>query len=109
MKDPQVMEENEFIATLVAEAAEAGFRLALERYAKQLKAVPELAAWHRKREAGRTKGHESQSRAREELAARIRTTWASMEAAGDNPTNDTVAAACGCSRRTVQRAFKQKP
>jgi hypothetical protein len=86
-----------------------GVDFALERYEEELRHVPELAAWHHKRAAGGDKGRESQSAAREQLAQRIRDTWAAMESAGEKPTNAAVAAACGCGVSTVIRAFKSSP
>lgn len=109
-----VREENEFIAGLVMDGVERGFRLAVERYAKQLRNVPELAAWRQKRKVGGDVGRAKSSRRSEDLAQRIREKWAAMEAAGEKVTNDTVAAAMKndgwkCSRSTVIRAFKEKP
>jgi hypothetical protein len=107
-----VMQENEFIRDLVEEAIEDGFRLALVRYATQLKHVPELAAWRKKRKQGGDRGREGSTRKKVDLAQRIRDKWAAMEAAGENPTNASVSAAikqeCGRgSIRTVQRAFAE--
>jgi AraC-like DNA-binding protein len=95
-------------AGIVLHAASSGFAMALYRYADALRDIPELSAWRHKRKRGGDIGRKILTQRKVEMAERIRTTWANMEAAGDNPTNDTVAAACGCSRRTVQRAFKQK-
>jgi hypothetical protein len=105
-----VKDENEFIKALVMRAAEEGFRLALARYASQLKRVPELAAWRKERKQGGDKGREGATRKKVDLAQRIRDKWAAMTAAGENPTNATVAAAIKQeygrgSIRTVQRAF----
>jgi hypothetical protein len=105
-----VKDENEFITDLVMRAAEQGFRLALARYASQLKRVPELAAWRKERKQGGDKGREGATRKKVDLAQRIRDKWAAMTAAGENPTNATVAAAIKQeygrgSIRTVQRAF----
>jgi hypothetical protein len=109
----EVKDENEFITDLVMQAAEDGFRLALARYAPQLKHVPELAAWRQERKKGGDKGREGGTRKRVDLAQRIRDKWAAMEAAGENPTNASVAAAIKQeygrgSVRTVQRAFAER-
>ena len=105
-----VKDENEFIKALVMRAAEEGFRLALARYASQLKHVPELVAWRKERKQGGDKGRQGGTRNKVDLAQRIRDKWAAMEAAGENPTNASVAAAIKQeygrgSIRTVQRAF----
>jgi hypothetical protein len=90
-------------------AATQGFSMALYRYAEQLKNVPELATWRRKRDDGGDRGRSTQTRRREQRYAKIRETWAAMEAAGQQPTNQRVAAAVGCGVSTVIRAFKNKP
>jgi hypothetical protein len=86
-----------------------GFDFALTRYAEQIKHVPELADWHRKRTDGGDVGRRTSTSRSEKQAQRIRDTWASMEADGKKVTNDIVATACGCSVSTVNRAFKNKP
>ncbi len=91
-----------------------GFDFALTRYAEQIKHVPELAAWHKKRANGGDTGRAESSRRADDLAHRIRAKWAEIEAAGEKATNDTVAAAMRqdghkCSRSTVIRAFKRQP
>jgi hypothetical protein len=60
-RNPVVQDENEFILQLIEQATASGFRIALTRYARQLKAVPELAAWHRTRAAAGKKGRATQS------------------------------------------------
>jgi hypothetical protein len=99
---------------LMAYAAEAGFSMALYRYAKELRDVPELAAWQRKRTVGGDLGRKTASQRREQKAQRIREKWAAMERAGERVTNDAVVAALKhegvkVSLRTVQRAFSSKP
>jgi hypothetical protein len=99
---------------LMAYAAETGFSMALYRYAEELRDVPELAAWQRKRTAGGDLGRKTASQRREQTAQRIRNKWAAMEAAGEKVTNDAVVAALKqegvkVSLRTVQRAFESKP
>lgn len=86
-----------------------GFAMALYRYADQLARVPELAAWHRRRAQGVNKGHATQSQARAAKYQRIRDTHARLEAAGEPCTYDAIAAACGCSRSTVERAINNRP
>jgi hypothetical protein len=92
-------------------SATMGFAMALYRYADEVKHVPELATWRRKRQHGGDVGRATQAQAREIKYQRIRDKWAAMEAAGTGPTNATVAAAVRdefktkCSIRTVQRAF----
>jgi hypothetical protein len=88
--------------------------MALYRYANELKRVPELKRWHSRRDDGINKGHATQTQASEARHQRFRDKWASMEAAGEKVTNETVAAAIRadgvrCSRSTVIRAFKTKP
>ena len=95
-------------------AAAAGFLAALHRYRAQLEKVPELHNWYGKRKAGGDKGRQGSSRRADDLAQRIRDIWAAMEAAGETPTNASVAAAiqkqCGRgSVSTVIRAFRDKP
>jgi hypothetical protein len=86
-----------------------GFDFALTRYAEQIKHVPELAEWHRKRADGGEVGRRTSTSRSEEKAQRIRDTWAALEADGKKVTNEIVASACGCSLSTVIRAFKTKP
>ena len=85
-----------------------GFDLALNRYAEQIKHVPELAGWNRKRHDGLGKGHATQTQARKENYQRIRDTWAQLEAEGKPCTYDAVAAICKCSRATVDRAINNR-
>ena len=86
-----------------------GFDFALTRYAEQIKHVPELAEWHRKRADGGEVGRRTSTSRSAEKDQRIRDTWAALEADGKRVTNDIVASACGCSLSTVIRAFKSKP
>lgn len=96
------------LVSLAHYAAAQGFALALYRYADELKRVPELAAWHRKRRDALGKGHATQTQAREAKYQRIREKWAELESAGQPCTYDAVAAACGCSRATVDRAINHR-
>ena len=86
-----------------------GFDFALTRYAEQIKHVPELAEWHRKRADGGEVGRRTSTSRSAEKAQRIRDTWAALEADGKKVTNDIVASACGCSLSTVIRAFTSQP
>lgn len=106
--------DNEFITDLVRQATEAGFWVAIQRYAKHLGRSREAVTLINARTAGIDKGHNTQAKRSSELHRRIRDKWATMEAAGEKVTNDTVAAAvradgAKCSRSTVIRAFKEKP
>lgn len=106
--------ENDFISDLVRQAAEAGFWVAIQRYAKHLHGSAEAMAFINARKAASDKGHATQAKRSQELHRQIREKWAAMEAAGEKPTNDTVASAMRsdgvqCSRSTVIRAFKAKP
>jgi hypothetical protein len=94
------------VAGMLAYVAHMGFAMAVYRYASELKDVPELAAWHRKRKAGGDRGRKTASERCEERHKRIRDTWASMAAAGEIPTNAKVAHACRVGISTVIRAFK---
>lgn len=85
-----------------------GFLEAVLMHRRELLVAADAAAIVVGQRRGNDKGHQSQSLASEELAERIRRTWASMLKAGEKVTNDTVAAACKCSRSTVIRAFKSK-
>ena len=110
----QHRKDNEFITDLVRQAAEAGFWVAIKRYAEHLRGSAEAMAFINARTAGIDKGHDTQAKRARELKQRIREKWAAMEAAGEKVTNDTVAAAIRsdgvqCSRSTVIRAFKDKP
>jgi len=110
----QQRDDNEFIADLVRQATEAGFWVAIQRYAKHLSRSREAMTLINARTAALDKGHDTQAKRSSELHRRIRDKWAAMEAAGEKVTNDTVAAAIRadgvqCSRSTVIRAFKEKP
>jgi hypothetical protein len=98
----------------VVRAAAAGFLAALHRYRDQLAKVPELHSLYARRKEGGDKGRAVSSLKKDDLAQRIRDIWAAMEAAGETPTNASVAAAiqkeCGRgSVSTVIRAFRDKP
>jgi len=86
-----------------------GYFLAVLRYEDELKDVPELASWRRKRKVGGDKGREELQRKTEQRYQDIRDKWAEMEARGEQPTNESVARAMECGRSTVIRAFKSKP
>jgi hypothetical protein len=86
-----------------------GFDFALMRYADQIEHVPELHEWRKRRSDGGAKGRRTSSTRREHMARRIRDELARMTAAGEQPTNTKLAAACGCSVSTVIRAFKTEP
>ena len=73
------------------------------------KRLRDAANWIAGHDKGSRKGHASQAAAADARAKAIRSRWSEMEAAGEHPTNDTVAAAMKCSRSTVIRAFKAKP
>jgi len=90
----------------VRAAAEAGFVMAVVRYREWLIGNREVDEILRNREAGLRKGHDVQTQRKQDRARRIRETWAAMEAEGKDPTNESVAAECGCSVRTVIRAFE---
>jgi hypothetical protein len=94
------------IGAMVTYAAEAGFAMALYRYAQELKRVPELTDWQSKRDAGLNKGRHGSIEKSRQRAQRIRDAWHDMEAAGEKPTNEKVASVVGCSVSTVVRAFR---
>lgn len=94
-----VREENEFIAGLVMDGVERGFRLAVERYAKQLRNVPELATWRRKRAQGGTKGRASQT------AAKLRRAPQAQAMLSEGHDVPEIAKRLGCSISTVYRAL----
>lgn len=98
-----VRDENEFIAGLVMQGVERGFRLAVERYAQRLRNVPELAEWRQKQRDGGDKGRASQSAARQRRAAEAQ----SMLDAGHDVT--TIAKQLGCSISTVYRVLNITP
>lgn len=90
----------------------AGFLEAVLMHRRELMATGDWIEWNQKKEGGGDKGREGGTRKRVALAQRIRDKWAAMEAAGENPTNATVAAAIKQeygrgSVRTVQRAFRE--
>jgi hypothetical protein len=75
----------------------AGFEFAMHRYEEQLKNVPELAQWHRKRAAGGDKGRLVQNRAKTSRAARAQSLLNDgMDVMG-------IAAELECSVATVYR------
>jgi hypothetical protein len=108
-RDAAARDENDFLEDLVRDAVDVGFRLAIQRYAAQLQGIPELAHLKAKRRQGGDIGRARSTDNKEARYARIRTTWAAMEAAGQTPTNQAVAQAVGCGVSTVIRAFKSKP
>ncbi len=102
-QNPVVQDENEFILQLIQQATASGFRMALTRYASQLKAVPELAAWHQTRAAGGKKGRATQStkkRTRQSEAARM---------IGGGLTEKEIAERFSVSVSTVYRWLKPVP
>ena len=103
MRSAAVIDENEFIVKLARRAVEEGFRLAVERYAVQLKRVPELAAWHKKRAQGADKGRASQSVAKLKRSSQAQ---AMLNAGCDV---GEIAKALQCSISTVYRAMSTTP
>lgn len=92
----------------------AGFVEAVLMHRRELMAAGDWVEWKQKQSGGGNKGRKKASSRSADLAKVIRDTWAAMEAAGENPTNVTVAAAvkrqCGRgSVSTVIRAFRHKP
>lgn len=98
--DNPTPEQLEELNTVLRYSYERGFYLALLRYESDLRHVPELAAWHRKRAQGGAKGRESQRKAKAERAATAR----AMLAQGDDV--PTIAAALKCTPSTVYRLLK---
>jgi DNA-binding CsgD family transcriptional regulator len=95
-----VKKENAFVTGLVAVAVEEGFRLAIERYANELRSVPELAKWVRSRDAGGDKGRDTQKQTKATRAARAQ----SMLSDGIDVA--AIARELGCSIQTVYRYLK---
>lgn len=81
-------------------AAEQGFAIALYRYAKHLRAVPELAAWNHTRHEGGDKGRKVQQTKKANRIASIQ----AMLNSGMEPA--AIAADLKCSLATVYRALK---
>lgn len=101
------------VVRFVGDVMLSGFEFALQRYASQLKKVPELAAWRSAQKTGGDRGRETLSQRKEKLAERIRVKHASMERAGESCTYQAVANALNaegvkCSRTTVERAINQR-
>lgn len=94
---------------LVLCAVREGYSAAMLDHSGDIVEADEAETLYQSRGQGVTLGHQIQSQLSDDRAQRIRDTWAAMEAAGQKVTNDTVAAAVGCSRSTVIRAFKSKP
>lgn len=99
----EVKDENEFITDLVMQAAEEGFRLALARYSLQLKHVPELAGWRRKRKQGGDTGRAKQTAAKLNRAAQAQ---ALLSEGHDVP---EIAKRLGRSISTVYRDLGAEP
>lgn len=97
----EVKDENEFITNLITQAADEGFRLALERYAKQLSRVPELASWHRTRKDAGDKGRKTQTSVKEDKAQRAREMFANGADIAD------IAREIGRSEPTVYKYLQQ--
>lgn len=94
---------------IVRHAFQAGFIEAMKMHRPELLTAADAAVIVGGQHRGNKKGHVSQAMRASKKANEIREKWAAMEAAGENVTNDLVAAAVGCSRSTVIRAFKSKP
>lgn len=94
------------IAALVLSAVREGYAAAMIDHAGDILEADDAESLYDRREQGSKRGHRSQAQRSAELSHRIREKWAAMEAAGEKVTNDTVAAAMGCSRSTVIRAFR---
>ena len=102
-RNPVVQGENEFIVHLIQQATVSGFRIALTRYARQLKAVPELAAWHQTRAAAGKKGRAKQStkkQTRQSEATRM---------IGEGRTEKEIAERFSVNVSTVYRWLKPAP
>jgi len=93
----------------VSNAFYAGFVEAVRMHECELLSVGDLIERRQSHDAAGDKGRDTLTRKKEDRFARIRAKWAEMEAAGEEPTNESVARACGVSRSTVIRAFKSKP
>jgi hypothetical protein len=99
----------EEIRCLVARALASGFMHALVRYQKQLKGVPALASFYKRRAQGQKKGHESQSQRRQDRAAQamamIKKGVGIREVVEHFRSNGMPR----CSKTTVHRWLKLKP
>jgi hypothetical protein len=93
----------------MAIAFRAGFLEAVRMHRRELLSVGDLIERRQSHDAAGDKGRDTLTRKKEDRFARIRAKWAEMEAAGEQPTNESVARACDVSRSTVIRAFKSKP
>lgn len=89
--------ENEFISDLVVMAAESGFWLALQRYAKHLAGSEEAMAFLKARRAGGEKGRAKQATRKQTRQAEAK----SMQDAGVD--EKTIATHFGVDRSTVYR------
>ena len=98
---------NDFLA-LVRHAVQAGFGVAMRMHRGDLTTTADAAVIVGGQRRGHQQGHESQSKAKERRAEEIRETWARMQAEGQRCTYDTVAAVCGRSRSTVERAINDR-
>ena len=102
------------VVRFVEDVMLAGFEFALQRYASQLKKVPELAEWRRAQKTGGDKGRLTLTERKEQNAQRIRDKFAAMERAGEPCTYQDVADALKaegvekCSRTTVERAINRR-
>jgi hypothetical protein len=90
-------------------AFRAGFLEAMQTHRQELLSIGDVIVERQSRISGGDKGRRSSSRKREQRYKEIREKWATMEATGENPTNQKLARAFGCSISTVIRAFKVKP
>jgi hypothetical protein len=93
----------------MAIAFRAGFLEAVRMHRRELLSVGDLIERRQSHDAAGDKGRDALTRKKEDRFARIRAKWAEMKAAGEEPTNESVARACGVSRSTVIRAFKPPP
>jgi hypothetical protein len=96
------------VESMLSHVFHAGFIQAMLMHRQELMSSVDAAVIVNGRRRGNVLGHASQSQRKHAKAKLIRDTWAAMEAAGERPTNGTVAARCGCSERTVIRAFDSR-
>jgi hypothetical protein len=84
-------------AAMLQYVAHMGFAMAVYRYAMELKDVPELVRWHRKRRDGADKGRTAQADRKQERQSRVQ---AMLNQGMDVP---EIAKELGCSVATVYR------
>jgi len=90
-------EQRVVFAGMLAYATHMGFAMAVYRYAKDLKHVPELATWHHRRNDGGDLGRKTQSNRSQDRRSRVR---AMLDQGIEVP---EIAKALGCSASTVYR------